>query len=366
MLVDRRRPDRARIFGWASRLTRRGCRSSSFPKGTRSRDGRVARFKGGSFLPGARSRPAGRAAVGRRQPARDAEGRLATYPGDVRLVVHEPIDTRRAGRRPIRGHSANACAGIIAPAAESDLDVQSVPPEPRCRLSRSRLTSRRSSVRACCGSTAPSSSNASRDWMRRSPLPRPRCGCTPPAETTAVRTMYKRVGLDPTKTRPSSEALLRRVRKGDPLPRINSMVDVCNWCSLEFQLPYGLYDAARIEGDVELRLGARASRTPASARTMCTSAGGSRWPTRSAVRQSDVGFGADDGDDGDHAGVCWSSSRRMSSATLELGRVLDVTSARMTRVHRRERNRAMECLAAVSRRLRLESGKRSACARWHD
>jgi DNA/RNA-binding domain of Phe-tRNA-synthetase-like protein len=77
----------------------------------------------------------------------------------------------------------------------------------------------------------------------------------PPAETTAVRAMYKRVGLDPTKTRPSSEALLRRVRKGDTLPRINSMVDVCNWCSLEFQLPYGLYDAGRIDGDVELRLG---------------------------------------------------------------------------------------------------------------
>ena len=77
----------------------------------------------------------------------------------------------------------------------------------------------------------------------------------PPAEVTAVRTMYKRVGLDPTKTRPSSEALLRRVRRGDALPRINSMVDVCNWCSLEFQLPYGLYDASRIEGDVELRIG---------------------------------------------------------------------------------------------------------------
>jgi DNA/RNA-binding domain of Phe-tRNA-synthetase-like protein len=77
----------------------------------------------------------------------------------------------------------------------------------------------------------------------------------PPSETGAVRTMYKRVGLDPTRTRPSSEALLRRVRRGDPLPRINAMVDVCNWCSLEFQLPYGLYDAARIAGDVELRLG---------------------------------------------------------------------------------------------------------------
>ena len=77
----------------------------------------------------------------------------------------------------------------------------------------------------------------------------------PPEEITAVRSMYKRVGLDPTKTRPSSEALLRRVRKGDSLPRINSMVDVCNWCSFEFQLPYGLYDADRIDGDVELRLG---------------------------------------------------------------------------------------------------------------
>jgi DNA/RNA-binding domain of Phe-tRNA-synthetase-like protein len=77
----------------------------------------------------------------------------------------------------------------------------------------------------------------------------------PPEEIAAVRTMYKRVGLDPTKTRPSSEALLRRVRRGDQLPRINSMVDVCNWCSLEFQLPYGLYDAAQLNGEVELRLG---------------------------------------------------------------------------------------------------------------
>ena len=77
----------------------------------------------------------------------------------------------------------------------------------------------------------------------------------PPEEVTAVRTMYKRIGIDPTKTRPSSEALLRRVRKGDSLPRINSMVDVCNWCSFEFQLPYGLYDADRIEGEVELRIG---------------------------------------------------------------------------------------------------------------
>ncbi len=41
----------------------------------------------------------------------------------------------------------------------------------------------------------------------------------PPPETQAVREMYRRVGLDPTRTRPSNEALLRRVRRGDPFPR---------------------------------------------------------------------------------------------------------------------------------------------------
>jgi DNA/RNA-binding domain of Phe-tRNA-synthetase-like protein len=73
--------------------------------------------------------------------------------------------------------------------------------------------------------------------------------------TAAVRTMYRRVGLDPTKTRPSSEALLRRVRKGDALPRINSLVDIVNWCSLESQLPFGLYDRAHVRGLVSLRIG---------------------------------------------------------------------------------------------------------------
>lgn len=78
---------------------------------------------------------------------------------------------------------------------------------------------------------------------------------TPPAESAAVRTMYKRVGIDPTKTRPSNEALLRRVRKGDTIPRINSLVDIVNWCSLEFQLPYGLYDLSKVAGPVTMRLG---------------------------------------------------------------------------------------------------------------
>ncbi|MGE5358442.1 MAG: B3/4 domain-containing protein [Bacteroidales bacterium] len=78
----------------------------------------------------------------------------------------------------------------------------------------------------------------------------------PPAEREAVRAMYWQVGIDPTKRRPSSEALLRRVMRGDALPRINILVDVCNWCSLEYQFPYGLYDWRRIEGPIVLRIGA--------------------------------------------------------------------------------------------------------------
>jgi DNA/RNA-binding domain of Phe-tRNA-synthetase-like protein len=85
---------------------------------------------------------------------------------------------------------------------------------------------------------------------------------SPPAESLSVRTMYKKVGIDPTKTRPSNEALLRRVRKGDTIPRINSAVDVVNWCSLEFQLPYGLYDASKISGAVTMRIGAEGEKYP--------------------------------------------------------------------------------------------------------
>jgi DNA/RNA-binding domain of Phe-tRNA-synthetase-like protein len=76
-----------------------------------------------------------------------------------------------------------------------------------------------------------------------------------PVITADVRAMYRRFGVDPTKTRPSSEALLRRVRRGDPLPRVNNLVDVINWCSFESQLPFGLYDRGHITGQVVLRLG---------------------------------------------------------------------------------------------------------------
>lgn len=145
-----------------------------------------------------------------------------------------------------------------------------------------------------------------------------------------VRTMYKRVGLDPTKRRPSSEALLRRVRKGEPLPRINSMVDVCNWCSLEFQLPYGLYDAAHIKDDVVLRLGLEGESYPGIRKdevhvggriTLADSAGPFGNPTSDSARTMVTTRTT-------HALLVVFAPVEVGTARLE--HVLDVTGARMS------------------------------------
>lgn len=70
-----------------------------------------------------------------------------------------------------------------------------------------------------------------------------------------VRAFYHRLGVDPTKRRPSSEALLRRVVAGKPLPRISNLVDCINLFSLSALAPIGLYDAAQIVGSVVCRRG---------------------------------------------------------------------------------------------------------------
>ena len=71
-----------------------------------------------------------------------------------------------------------------------------------------------------------------------------------------ARELYRRYGIDPTRTRPSSEALLRRMRKGEPMPRINSLVDVANAMSVQLQVPVGLYDLGKVAGEeLVIRLG---------------------------------------------------------------------------------------------------------------
>ena len=68
----------------------------------------------------------------------------------------------------------------------------------------------------------------------------------------AYRDFYWRIGVDPTKQRPSSEALLRRGLKGN-IPIINNVVDAGNIASMETLVPIGLYDLDLIEGELDLR-----------------------------------------------------------------------------------------------------------------
>jgi len=70
----------------------------------------------------------------------------------------------------------------------------------------------------------------------------------------ALRSFLWSLGIDPTKVRPSSEALARRILRGSSLPRINNVVDAGNIASVETMVPIGLYDADRLEPPLVLRL----------------------------------------------------------------------------------------------------------------
>ncbi len=70
-----------------------------------------------------------------------------------------------------------------------------------------------------------------------------------------VRRMYGRIGWEPTRYRPSSEALIRRILKGTALYRINNLVDFGNIASARFHLPMGLYDAEKVSGKIIMDVG---------------------------------------------------------------------------------------------------------------
>jgi DNA/RNA-binding domain of Phe-tRNA-synthetase-like protein len=73
------------------------------------------------------------------------------------------------------------------------------------------------------------------------------------AEISAWRRAYAQMGLKPTQYRSAAEALLRRFRRGEALPRLHPLVDLCNAISLAFALPLAVLDLARVEGYVEVR-----------------------------------------------------------------------------------------------------------------
>ena len=71
----------------------------------------------------------------------------------------------------------------------------------------------------------------------------------------AVRSMFREWGMDPSKYRPSSEALLRRVVRGKGLYFISNIVDIVNLGSIEAGWPYGCYDRGKLLPPIVFRHG---------------------------------------------------------------------------------------------------------------
>ena len=70
----------------------------------------------------------------------------------------------------------------------------------------------------------------------------------------AYRDFFWRVGIDPTKTRPASEALVRRILADKPLPTINTAVDAYNLASALSGVPIAAFDADRLHGNLTMRM----------------------------------------------------------------------------------------------------------------
>lgn len=65
----------------------------------------------------------------------------------------------------------------------------------------------------------------------------------------ATRRVYKACGKDPSRYRPSSEALIRRVLQGKQLYQIDTLVDLINLASITYGYSIGGFDAEKFSGD---------------------------------------------------------------------------------------------------------------------
>lgn len=72
-------------------------------------------------------------------------------------------------------------------------------------------------------------------------------------QIAAWRRAYSQMGLKPTKYRSAAEALLRRFKREDDLPRLHPLVDICNAVSLAFALPVAVFDFAHVDSFIEVR-----------------------------------------------------------------------------------------------------------------
>ncbi|MDH5439538.1 MAG: phenylalanine--tRNA ligase beta subunit-related protein [Candidatus Bathyarchaeota archaeon] len=69
----------------------------------------------------------------------------------------------------------------------------------------------------------------------------------------AYRDFFWKIKVDPTKTRPAAEALIRRVLRGRPLPKINSLVDAYNLASMKSEIAFAAFDADELGDSLLMR-----------------------------------------------------------------------------------------------------------------
>lgn len=69
----------------------------------------------------------------------------------------------------------------------------------------------------------------------------------------AYRDFFWKLNIDPTKVRPASEALVRRVLQGKEIPSINTLVDAYNLASIETGIALAAFDSDRVVGEAVLR-----------------------------------------------------------------------------------------------------------------
>ncbi len=72
----------------------------------------------------------------------------------------------------------------------------------------------------------------------------------------AYRDFFWSVGVDPTKTRPAAEALVRRILSRGTLPKISTAVDAYNLASVRSGIPIAAFDADALNGDLTMRFAA--------------------------------------------------------------------------------------------------------------
>jgi DNA/RNA-binding domain of Phe-tRNA-synthetase-like protein len=118
-------------------------------------------------------------------------------------------------------------------------------------------------------------------------------------EVSAWRRAYSQMGLKPTQYRSAAEALLRRFRRGEDLPHLHPLVDLCNAVSLAFALPVAVFDLAQVDGYLEVRHAqgneqylafSREVETPPAGEVIFADAAGQvharRWTFRQSLRSA--------------------------------------------------------------------------------